>query len=312
MNSTLESLNSLVMIFLMIIPGIILAKTRVIGEEGSLGINSLVANLTWPCLVIDAMQLPFSTQILRDCGYSFIIMAAVFAAAYLIGRLVVRLLRMDRSQGPIFTFMLIFANTGFMGIPVIKALYGNRAVFYASIVEMVNDIFLFTVGIMLIQMSAGAERKMNLKALLSPGMFGVIIGFLLFLCNVQLPGFLGKSVAMIGDATTPLTMILIGLQIGRMPLRDLIGDLRMYLLSACKLLLIPLIVFVVMVFLLHDTSLLAKVLIMEFAMPVASCTVIFSQQYHADAGFATKGVLLSTVLSIATLPVFTILLAHLG
>ncbi|MEA4922235.1 MAG: AEC family transporter [Eubacteriaceae bacterium] len=312
MNSTLESLNSLVMIFVMIIPGIILAKKNILSVGQSEGISSLVANVTWPCLVIDAMQISFSKQILKDCGYTFIIMIIVFIAAFLIGILVVKFLKMKKHQGYIFTFMLIFANTGFMGIPVINALYGKEAVFYASIVEMVNDIFLFTVGIMLIQMSAGADRKMNLKSMLSPGMFGVIIGFLLFLFDFQLPGFLGDSVQIIGAATTPLTMIAIGLQIGRIPFRKLVGDINMYVLSAFKLLIIPGIVFVIMIFILKDVSLLSKVIIMEFAMPVAACTTIFSQQYKGDVEFATKGVLLSTVLSIATLPIFTVILSMFG
>lgn len=312
MSGTFESLNSLVMIFVMIIPGIILSKKNVITVEQSEGINNIVANLTWPCLVIDAMQISFSKEILKDCGYSFVIMVVVFLAAFLIGLLVVKFLKIKKHQGYIFTFMLIFANTGFMGIPVINALYGKEAVFYASIVEMVNDVFLFTVGIMLIQMSAGAERKMNLKSLLTPGMAGVVIGFLLFLFNFQLPGFLGDSIQIIGAATTPLTMILIGLQIGRIPLKSLVGDINMYVLSFFKLLIIPAIVFVIMVFLLKDTSVLAKVIIMEFAMPVASCTVIFSQQYKGDVAFATKGVLLSTVLSIVTLPIFTIILGAFG
>ncbi|MGI6722623.1 MAG: AEC family transporter [Anaerovoracaceae bacterium] len=309
MSSILESLNSLVMIFVMIIPGIILSKKNIISPKQSQGINSLVADLTWPCLVIDAMQISFSKKILADCGYTFVIMVIVFVAAFGLGSLLVRVLHLKKHQSYIFTFMLIFSNTGFMGIPVINALYGKEAVFYASIVEMVNDIFLFTVGIMLIQMSAGADRKVDIRSMFSPGMIGVIIGFLLFLFDFQLPGFLGESIEIIGAATTPLTMILIGLQIGRMPFRELVGDINMYIMSAVKLLVIPMIVFVIMIFILRDTSVLARVIVMEFAMPVASCTQIFALQYKSDVTFAAKGVLLSTVISIATLPLFTVILS---
>jgi len=309
MSGTLESLNSLIMIFIMIIPGIILAKKNILSIEQSEGISSIVANLTWPCLVVDAMQISFSKQILKDCGYAFVIMVVVFIAAFLLGLVLVKFLKMKKHQQYIFTFMLIFANTGFMGIPVINALYGKEAVFYASIVEMVNDIFLFTVGIMLLQMSVGANKKMNLKSLLSPGIIGVVIGFMLFLFNFKLPGFLGNSVSIIGAATTPLTMIAIGLQIGRISIKELLGDINMYILSFVKLLIIPAIVFVIMIPLLGNVSVLSKVIIMEFAMPVAACTTIFSQQYKGDVKFATKGVLLSTIFSIVTLPIFTIILS---
>ncbi|MDD5986211.1 MAG: AEC family transporter [Eubacteriales bacterium] len=309
MGSIGESLNSLAMIFLMIVPGIICAKAKVLTPEQTGGINSLVANVTWPCLVVDAMQIDFSVTMLKQCGYSMIIMIIVFAAALGLAVLLGRCMSMKKQQSYIMTFMLIFANTGFMGIPVINALYGKEAVFYASIVEMVNDIFMFTVGIMLIQIAAGTAKKMELRSLLSPGMFGVIIGFLLFLFDIRLPGFLGRSVNLIGAATTPLSMIVIGLQVGQQSIRQLVGDIRMYVMSFMKLIVIPLIVFVIMIFILHDTSMLAKVLILEFAMPVAACTVIFSAQYKADVAFATRGVLLSTVLSIITIPLFTILLS---
>jgi len=235
-------------------------------------------------------------------------MIGVFLIALIIAMLLVRVLKMEKHVSYIFTFMVIFANTGFMGIPVINALYGKHAVFYASIVEMVQDIFLFTVGIMLIQMSTGAQKKMDLKAMISPGIFGVAIGFCLFLFNLTLPGFLGKSISIIGQATTPLTMVAIGLQIGHIPFKSLIDNVSMYVLALVKLIIIPAIVFVFMVFVMKDTSMMSKVIIMEFAMPVAACATIFTQQYNGNVAFATKGVLLTTVISIVTLPIFTILL----
>lgn len=305
----LESLNSLAMIFIMIVPGFIFAKKNMLSEEQSLGITSVVVNLTWPCLVIDAMQIPFSKEILGNCGYAFVVMTVIFILALVISIGLVRVLKMERARRYLFTFMIIFGNTGFIGIPIINALYGKDALFYASIVEMVNDVFLFTVGIMLIQMSAGQQKKMEISGLLTPGMAGVVIGFLLFLFDFQLPGFIGDSIGIIGGATTPLSMLAIGFQIGKMNFKEIFGDVSIYVFSFAKLIVIPAIVFVIMVVLLKDVSLLAKVIILEFAMPTAACTTIFSQQYGSDVGFATKGVLVSTLFSIATLPIFTILLS---
>jgi predicted permease len=204
--------------------------------------------------------------------------------------------------------MVIFGNTGFIGIPVINALYGKNAVFYASIVEMVNNIFLFTIGIILIQLSAGVKAKINLKGMLTPGMFGIIIGFALFLLNLELPGFIGDSISIIGAATTPLSMIVIGVQLGHISIKELLGDKNLYLLSFMKLLIIPAAVFLLLRFGLKDVSLLAKVIIIEFAMPVAACTTIFSQQYNGDVAFSTKGVMLTTIFSIITIPIFAVLL----
>lgn len=304
----MEIINSLCMIFIMIIPGIIFRKKELIDTNQSKSISTVVVNLTWPCLVIDAMQVKFSQEIFKRSQYIFVVVLLVFAIAFIVGFLLVKMLKIKREQGGIFAFMLVFANTGFMGIPVISALYGKEAVFYASIIEMVNDIMLFTVGIMLIQLSAGVKTKISFKEFLTPGMIGIIIGYVMFLCNFQLPGFLGHSVNIIGAATTPLTMFIIGVQVGELRFKELLGNGSIYVMSFVKLLIIPIIALLIMRFIFDDTSLLAKVLIISFAMPVAACTTIFSQQYNADVGFATKGVLLSTVVSVATIPIFATIL----
>ena len=280
----LPILSSLAMIFIMIIPGIFFRKRNILTVEQNGAVNSIVVNLTWPCLVIDAMQIEFSVQTLKDTGY--ILIAC-------------------RGGGAV---LLLFGNTGFIGIPVIKALYGTEALFFAAIVEFINDILLFTVGVLLIQMSADADPRINLKELVSPGLVGVIIGLVLFLMDFRLPSVLGGSIEMIGNATTPLTMFSIGFQLGGIRLKEILNDWQVYAVLFVKLLIVPCIALMMIRLWAGEFTLLEKVLVLSFAMPVASVSAIFSQQYKGEAAFATKSVLLSTVLSLATIPVFAILL----
>jgi malate permease and related proteins len=303
-----QILNSLVMIFIMIIPGIILKKKNIINESQTKGISAVLVNVTWPCMVIDAMQIPYTVEIFNGSKYIFFLLVIIFLIIFIVAATVVKALKLKRAQAGILAFMLIFGNTGFIGLPVMNALYGKEAVFYASMVEMANDILMFTIGIMLIQISAGAKTKFNLKEFFSPGIFGVLIGFALFLSSITLPEFLGKSVSVIGAATTPLSMIVIGSQLGGIRFKELAGDINIYAASFVKLLVVPLIALAIVRFVFGDVSLLAKVVIMSFAMPAAACTVIFSQQYNSDADFAAKGVLVSTLFCLATIPVFAVLL----
>ena len=300
-------LNSLAMIFIMIVPGFVLKKKKIINETQTKGISSLIVNVTWPCLVIDAMQLKFSKEILNDCIYTFFILIIIFVLAFIFSILVVKLCKLEKSKSGILAFMFIFGNTGFIGLPVINALYGKTAAFYASIIEMVNDILIFTVGIMLIQYSAGTKTKMDLKGLLSPGIFGVVVGFTLFMTNTQLPGFLGDTVQIIGSATTPLSMIVIGSQLAELKIKELIS-VEISMMTIFKLLVIPLLSILLIRIILGNSSLLSTVIILDFAMPVGACITIFSQQYDADVDFATKGVLVSTLFCLLTVPVFAIML----
>lgn len=303
-----EILSSLIMIFLLILPGIFFRKKSLIDEHQSETVSALVVNLTWPCMVIDAMQMEFSFQILKDSGYMMAVALIVFAILIAISFPLSKVLRMSKTKQYMAVFMLIFGNTGFLGIPVIKALYGTDAVFFAAILEMINDVMMFTIGIVLIQLSAGANLKISAKQFLNPGLIGVIIGLVLFLLNCRLPDVLGGSVEMVGAATTPLTMFAIGYQLGGLKLKEILGDWQVYVISLVKLLVVPTITLLIVKFWAGDFSLLEKVLIISFAMPVASASTIFSQQYKGELAFSTKTVLLSTVLSIVTIPIFAIII----
>ena len=226
-----EILTSLVMIFLLIIPGIIFRKKDIISAAQSDGISSLAVNITWPCLVVDAMQMDFSAAVLKDSGYMMAAAMVVFAMTAVVTLVLSKLLRLDNSKRYITAFMLLFGNTGFIGIPVIRALYGTEAVFFAAILEMVNDVVIFTIGMMLIQMSAGAKLRFEPKLFLNPGLIGVIVGLLLFLLDIRLPEVIGGAVEMVGDATTPLTMFLIGYQLSGLKAKEILKDASIYAVS---------------------------------------------------------------------------------
>lgn len=296
------------MIFILILPGIFFRKKELISDHQSEAVSAIVVNLTWPCMVINAMQMEFSFQILKDSGYMMAVALIVFTILIAVSFPLARLLRMSKTKQYMAVFMLIFGNTGFLGIPVIKALYGTEAVFFAAILEMINDVLMFTIGIVLIQLSAGADLKIRAKQFLNPGLIGVMIGLALFLLNCRLPELLGGSIEMIGAATTPLTMFAIGYQLGALKIKEIVGDWQVYVISFVKLLIVPVVTLVIVKLWAGEFTLLEKVLIISFAMPVASASTIFSQQYKGEVAFATKTVLLSTVLSIITIPIFAIII----
>lgn len=301
-------LSSLIMIFLLIIPGVFFRKKEIFSESQSEAVSSIVVNLTWPCLVIDAMQIKFSTETLRDSVYILVITIIVLALLAALSFLLGKVLKMPRTKQYVTAFMLLFGNTGFIGIPVIKALYGGEAIFFAAIVELINDVLLFTVGIMLIQLSAGVRLKLGVRQFLNPGLLGVIVGLVLFLFNFRLPELLGGSIEMIGAATTPLTMFAIGFQLGGLRLKEIAGDWQVYIVCFVRLMIVPAITLIVIKLWIGDFTLLEKVVIISFAMPAASVSAIFSQQYRGEAVFATKTVLLSTVFSLITIPIFAVIL----
>lgn len=301
-------LISLIQIFILILPGLFFRKKDIISVEQNTGITTIVVNMTWPCLIIDAMQIPFEPQMMADCGRITVITLLIFAVLAVASVPLSKVMRVSKSKQYLIMFMLLFGNTGFIGIPVIKALYGADALFYAAIVEVINDVLLFTIGIFLIQISAGVKLKMDPKQIITPGLVGIFIGLALFLLNIQLPEAIAKPIAMVGDATTPLTMFAIGGQLAALTFKDVVADLKVYGVIFLRLLVIPLIALAIVKLCVGDFTLLEKVIVLSFAMPAAAVSAIFSQKYKGEEAFATKSVLMTTVCSILTIPVFAIIM----
>lgn len=299
---------SLLEVFIMLIPGVIFAKAKVLSEEQIHGVSAIVVNLTWPCLVIHSLQMEFSAEVLVNSGFVIAGMIFIMIAAWMLALPTKKLARLERAMYPLFVYMLIFSNTGFMGIPVAQALYGQEGVFYIALADSLSDLFVFTVGIMLMQRASGKTLETNYKEILSPGLGAIVIGILLFLGNVTLPSMIGAPVQAIGSATTPLAMLIVGFQLGRMELRTLFLEKGNYLLPAIKLLVLPLLAIGILKLLTDDITLFMKIIVLIAALPSATCSIIFAEKYQSDVDYVTKGVVLSTTLSVLTLPLIAIFL----
>lgn len=303
-----EVLVALADIFVLLIPGYIFAKKKILNEEHMNGITSLVLNLTTPCIIIESLQMERSMGIIRNSAMVIASMAAVILLSFLLSQAVKPIVKLDDKKVYIFTYMMIFSNTGFIGIPVSQALYGQEGVFYAALSDSLCNIFIFTVGIILMQKATGKKVRQNYRDLLSPGLVAIIVGIIFFLANVTLPEIVAAPVHTIGSITTPLAMLIVGYQFGKTPLKDVFTDKDGFVLSAGKLLVVPAVCLMLVKLVFPEMSVFVKEIILMAAMPAAACSVIFAKKYGADTEYATKGVVVSTLLSLITIPVIAILL----
>ena len=309
--ATPDIILALAKTFIIILPGYIITKLGIINKTHTAGMSALITNVTYPCLVIMAMQMEFSMRILNNCKAAVLIFLGAVVVALVVAKIVTKLVRLPQNRAGIFAFMLVFGNTGFIGLPVLNGLLGSEAVFYGALCDSSYDIFMFTIGITLIRNSA-AEEKMStlqtLKGLINPCFIGVLIGLALFICGITLPAVIAEPMDRIGNVTSPLAMMVVGSHLANIRLRDLITNKHAYLVCLMKLIVFPLIALVIVRLTIGTGSLLASVIILEAAMPCAMLTVILSERYKADVEFASAGVMLTTLLCIVTIPLFAILL----
>lgn len=314
--ATMDIITALAKIFIIMLPGYIIKKAGVITGKHVEGMSSLITNVTFPCLIIVSMQMEFSMEILNNCKYAIIIFSCIIATAMIMSRIASKKAKLPPEQSGIFAFMLMFGNTGFIGFPVLSGLFGQEALLYGALCDAVYNIFMFTVGISIIK-PAGEKRdkkamiKQTIKESLNPCFFGLVIGLILFIGRISLPEIIGAPMESIGNITSPLAMMVIGSHLADMNFKELLKAKHAYIVCLLKLIVTPLIGIIFVKLIIGTSSLLASTIIIESAMPVAMCSVIFSEQYKADVNFAVKGVMLTTVMCIVTIPIFAILLQYI-
>jgi predicted permease len=256
------------------------------------------------------MLRPFTQTLLRESLAAFFLSAAVYLAGGLIGIGLARLMKAAPDERKVWIFALIFANVGYMGFPVTQAVFGGDAMIYASMTNASFNLLTFTVGIKIFTGSFTGEsgQKNNvLKIVLNPAILCVVIGFVFFLGNLRPPGPLADSIQMIGAMTTPVSMLVVGSLVAKNKLRSLFNDARVLPLMAVRLLVIPVLAWLAL-FRFIGNPLLIGVLVTMPGMPVAAVTAIFAEKYCGDTALASKAVVLSTLLSVATIPVISLLL----
>lgn len=291
----------MLMLFLFICVGFVCSKTGIVDEQGSKTLNKVVLNICSPALVLKAVLESELTYRVSEI-LMLIVYAIIFnLLALLAGAVCARIFSRKNSDRNKFCLVSAFGNVAFMGFPVVSALYGSSAVFLVSICTLPFNVFVFSVGIMLVL--GGKPKELSLKRIfVTPTMISTFIAFFLFLFQVTLPAPVESAIGALGSMVIPLSMMLIGISLGHMAAKAVFGDLRFYAVAFAKLIAVPLLVGTVLRLIVKD-PLFYGVLVVMSAMPTAAITPVLSAEYGGDRDFASGCVFLTTILSMLTVPV---------
>lgn len=301
----LKAVSSVGVFLLLAVPGFLLTKKKILTGRQVEGLSSVLVNFLWPAMVVDAMaQVQASRELVRQAGQAALWALLVIAVGAVCAWIWLKVGKIGSVPGGILVFAAAFANTGLIGMPLIRLLLGEEMLFLASIVELVNDVLIFTVGILLVQTGCGRPRQAALRGLLSPGLAGVAIGFLLFATGLTLPDFAAEALSMAADATAPMVLLLVGAQLGEGDLKALVRDKKAWILTALRLFVIPAAVLGLWRLCLGQLTDVGQTLVLLSAMPGGTCCALFTRQYGGDWGLATRCVMLSTLCAVVTVPLW--------
>ena len=223
-------------------------------------------------------------------------------------------------------FATIFSNAAFMGIPLIKEVLGSDATIYASIYNITFNAFLWTLGVNICTKDRdidgdGISDEAHLrskgqgsikKALVHPTMIAAFLGLFFFFLPIEgyIPSIVSDCLVRLENLVGPLSMVVLGLRLADIDLKGFFKEKSLYIFIALRHVILPVIVFaiirVVMIFVNFDMAVMTSVLIMASA-PAATSATMFAEKYDCDAAYVSKIVAVSTILSLATMPLIFLL-----
>lgn len=293
--------QTMLKLFLLLVLGFVLFKCHIFDEYTNKKISSLIVNVASPMLIISSIAGVEG----NNKSIVFLMIGAgilMYIGFIILGKIINRIFPFPKKDWPVYECMVVFANTGFMGYPVLLDVFGQEAVFYASLIHMAFNFFVYTYAIMCLKKGDDSEFKLNFKQLLTPGIILIFVGIFIYLFDIQLPSVLMDTINSVGSLTAPLSMMMIGSSLAVYPIKDSFTDWRSYVFAFVRLMIVPFVT-MIMCRLLHIDAYYANITIITNAMPVGSMVLMLATQYNANVKIVTRNIVVSTLLSVITIPI---------
>ena len=302
-------LHQILILGVLVIVGIAGSAFKVLNETIKDSLAKIIFNITLPLMLLTNFSSMDITPRLLVNSFSMVWLTfASMGFMLFFGWIVSKIFSLSAGESAIFKTHSVFWNIIYLGFPVVYALFGEEGLLYASMMQLVSNLLMWTVGVVLLNTGNGMTIRASILKVFNVNTYAITIGLIMFLFGIKLPEFLMKSLGGLGGSNTYLSMIYIGMMMYFSNIKGMIGSKSIYILSFNKLLLVPFLLILIVASLgslagYSPDKLVLSVLIVQSAMPCMANIVILAKTYGADDRLATANVFVSTILSIFTLPV---------
>lgn len=285
--------------------GYVIVKAKLLKPEDKNVLNVLSLYAINPCVIISSYQVELTEDKMEGLVLTVAAAVVVHIAFIFLTFLSKKALKLSNSE----QMAVIYTNCGGLIIPMVGAVLGKEYIFYVCSYIVVQTVLFWTHGIML--MGEGQDGVSLKKIFANPNMWAVIIGLILFLGQVSLPETLLDTISGVGDMCGPMVMIIMGMIVADMNLKEIFRTKRAYLISFLRLILLPLL-FILVVRMtgitLYSEEIYAAMLVTLLAVsaPIATGVVMVSLLYDADVKYVSTVNIMSLVLCIVTMPLLVL------
>jgi len=292
--------SSLMMVGVIIVAGFILGKLKVITSEMNKHLITLLLTVAWPAALFRAYPQAFDAELFSDFLWGLVGGVLVLGTMIALSKLIFNKWLFKGELAYMGQFAFIFNNASFLGFPLVMAIYGEDGLLPYCGFILVFNLALFGYGVYLFKRKL--DWQMVRSTLLNPNVIAVVLGTVFFLFSLQLPSQVNGAIGSVAAIMTPMSLLCIGFMLSRAKLKALVKKWRLFVAAAVQLICGPLVAFGLMQVFGFPAE-IATMMILLQALPTATSLGLFAEKYGGDSTSASELVLISTIMSVVTLPI---------
>lgn len=282
---------------ILIAVGFVAAKAKILTAEGTKCCTDIALIIVTPCVIIKSLIREYSGEIMKSLAKAFVLTFIVQVLLILLSTLLLH--SKDKEKERVLRFGSIFANCGFMSLPLQQVILGDDGTLYGSAYIIMFNLAVWSYGVLLI---SGDKKYIRPKKLfINPGIIGLLIGIIIFVFSVPIPDIVYSSINYLSAIYTPLPMLIIGYHLAQSNVLNAFRDIRCIFSVFLSLIVYPLAA-LGLLYLIGVRGTLLVSIIISVSAPVAAITTMFSSKFGGDTELSVDMVSLSTVLSLGTMP----------
>lgn len=293
--------NQLLIMFLYMGIGWGLFHKKLITREGSKSMAHLLLYCVLPSVILCSFSIPRTPENTRELLWSFLLAAVTLGVSMAVSAFLF-------PRDPVDNFGVAFSNAGFMGFPLITAVLGSGATFYAAGFVGLLNALQWTYGQWVL---TGDRKQISVwSAVMNPIVLSLAAGLVIFFMGLELPALVTTPLQALAALNAPLAMIVLGVYLAQADLGKMLVTPRLYLASALRLVVIPLLTLAVLTVLHSGTREIGLAILLAAAAPIGSNVAVYAQKLDLDYTYAVQLVCISTLLSIISMPLVVSLARH--
>ncbi len=291
-------LQQMGVIVILVSIGVFLEKKGVVDSLTSKKLSAIVVDVCNPALIMASILSGNITATHSDLITAGILGAGFYLLLIILGFILPLILRSRPENRKFYNLMTVYTNTGFLGIPIARAILPENSIIYVIVINIFYSVLFYTHGIRVL---SGKKGKTELKNIINPGIIMAALSLVVFWFKLTPPPIIANTIQYMGNATIFLSMTLLGVNISRSHLGRSLKDVRLWVYVVLRMLLIPIAIVLTMRALKFDDISIQAMCLMA-AVPVGNLPMIQAEKNGEDTSILSSAIALTTVVSIATIP----------